>query len=151
MGVFTFEEGPALIGRSGVATPSRVLPAKVTNISVQLTSTNFDPLPTSTAYDWVQQAGTGEFGLGIEFSSNAGQTWRWVVHVPCDGAPSTTLMIGHYGGKPTRMPDCEAGPTVLKDLVGSRIRARAFTSTVADGSTAPAVRVGAIITAITST
>lgn len=155
MGTIIFQEGPALVTSSGVTTPSRALSSKVSDIEVQLTSTNFDPLPTSTAYDWSRKANTGAFGLGIEYSSNAGTTWRWVVHGPADGEAPETLLIGRYSGKDPHMPDVGAGPTILKPIAGSRVRVRAFTvalstTTLPTAVPNPSVRVGAIITVLTS-
>lgn len=156
MGTLTFQEGPALVTSSGVTTPSRTIATKVLDIHLQVTSTSFDAFNTSTAYDWVQKANTGAFHFGIEYSSDSGATWRWVVHGPGDGAPPEQLPIGLYSGKAGQMPEVGAGPSILKTIAGSRARVRAFTIPVSTAVmplavASPTVRVGAIITVLTDT
>ena len=119
MAIFTFNEGPVSVSSSGVHSPARTLTGKVASIAVQL---------VSTGGDWQAQAGTGNWSWGIEYSSNAGGSWRWAVHEPGDNA-SEPLPIGKVvvKGGVTILPALSLGGGNLKDLVGSRLRLAATT------------------------
>lgn len=138
--VGTGSTGTALVDIFGVASAPRTVTGKVIAIDVRLTSTG----------DWEAKAGTGCFTCGIEYSSNAGATWRWAVHIPGDGADPESFLIGQMS-KDGGLPTFGIGGGSFKDLVGSRVRLAAQTlpRSSSPGST-PTVRVGADVT-VTST
>lgn len=138
----SFIQGPATVTSSGIHGPARTLVGRVSDLQVQL---------LSTGGDWAAQAGTGNWSWGIEYSSNAGATWRWAVHEPGDGADPNSFPIGKTGRNGI-LPLLGFGGGNLKDLVGSRLRLAAttipFSSTPAANPTVPGM--SALITVTTT-
>lgn len=133
----TGSTGTALVSTSGVVSPARVITGKIVGIDAQLTSTG----------DWQLQAGTGCFSWGMEYSSDGGNSWRWAIHVPGDGADPETFLIGAMGIRSGGMPTIGIGGGNFKNLVGSRLRLRAATSPRSSSpGSSPAVLVGVDVT-----
>lgn len=127
-----------IVGSSGRISADRLMSSRVDDVYLELYSSG----------QWDARAGTGFFHWGMEYSTDGGTNWRWLVHVPGDDADPSQLVIGMRRARDGGMPDMGISGGALNLAVGSRVRLRAFTIPLNSTSDQnPTVRVGCHVTA----